>query len=156
MQGAGVTDPIISGVQTASREQPAALIPRRRRNRVLLFTKVCVLQNPSADARAFRVRGEPVAVASGGLDPANQRRDCRFVVCKGLRPSKCWCFTMTTSNPPNVSTAAERMRRHRQRRHDGLRCLRIELRKTEIEELVRRNFLTPEARNDRNTVLRGF
>ena len=34
---------------------------------------------------------------------------------------------------PRPSSAAERMRLHRQRRRDGLRCLVIELRATEIE-----------------------
>jgi hypothetical protein len=36
------------------------------------------------------------------------------------------------------SPAAERMRRHRQRRRDGLRCLTVELRDREIDELIRR------------------
>ena len=34
------------------------------------------------------------------------------------------------------SRAAARMRRHRDRRRDGLRCLTIELRETEIAELI--------------------
>jgi hypothetical protein len=34
------------------------------------------------------------------------------------------------------AAAAERMRRHRQRRRDGLRCLVIELRETEIDVLL--------------------
>ena len=37
---------------------------------------------------------------------------------------------------PRPNPAAERMRRHRQRRRDGLRCLMIELRETEIDVLV--------------------
>jgi hypothetical protein len=36
------------------------------------------------------------------------------------------------------SPAAERMRRHRDRRRDGLRCLTIELRETERDALIRR------------------
>jgi hypothetical protein len=46
------------------------------------------------------------------------------------------------------SPAAERMRRHRQRRRDGLRCLIIELRETEIEALIRSGLLKSEMRND--------
>ena len=46
------------------------------------------------------------------------------------------------------SPAAERMRRHRQRRRCGLTYLAIELRESEIEGLVRRGFLSPETRND--------
>jgi hypothetical protein len=34
------------------------------------------------------------------------------------------------------AAAAERMRRHRQRRRDGLRCLVIEVRETEIDVLL--------------------
>jgi hypothetical protein len=42
-----------------------------------------------------------------------------------------------TAAPATRSAAAERMRRHRERRRDGLRCLMIELRETEIDALVR-------------------
>jgi hypothetical protein len=38
--------------------------------------------------------------------------------------------------PTTRSEAAERMRRHRERRRDGLRCLTIELRETEIDALL--------------------
>ena len=44
--------------------------------------------------------------------------------------------TTMTDSIPRSSHAAERMRRHRQRRRDGLRCLTIELRETEIDALV--------------------
>jgi hypothetical protein len=47
------------------------------------------------------------------------------------------------------SPVASRMRLHRQRRRMGLRCIVIELRATEIGELVRRGLLTEDARNDR-------
>ena len=65
---------------------------------------------------------------------------------------------MTDSNatPPehaSRSPAAERMRRHRQRRRDGLRCLVIELRETEIEALIRRGLLKQETRHDANAIL---
>ena len=46
------------------------------------------------------------------------------------------------------SPAAERMRRHRERRREGLRCLTIELRETEIDALARDGFLKADARND--------
>jgi len=48
---------------------------------------------------------------------------------------------------PRPSLAAERMRRHRQRRRDGLRCLMVELRDSEIDELIRRGLLKSEMRN---------
>ena len=58
-----------------------------------------------------------------------------------------------TTNPPTstaapCSAAAERMRRHRERRRDGLRCLTIELRETEIDALAGKGFLKADARND--------
>jgi hypothetical protein len=51
------------------------------------------------------------------------------------------------------SPAAERMRRHRQRRRDGLRCLTVELREGEIDELIRRGLLKSEMRNDTAEVI---
>ena len=41
-------------------------------------------------------------------------------------------------------TAAERMRHHRKRRRNGLRCLRVVLHETEIDSLVNKGFLRPE------------
>ena len=46
------------------------------------------------------------------------------------------------------TAAAERMRAHRQRRRDGLRCLTIEVRETEIDALIRKGMLKADARND--------
>jgi hypothetical protein len=60
--------------------------------------------------------------------------------------------TPQTSEPVVSSPAAERMRRHRNRRRIGLRCLTIELRETEIERLSRKGFLKADARNDPNAV----
>jgi hypothetical protein len=57
-------------------------------------------------------------------------------------------LTNTTTSP-----AAERMRRSRQRRRDGLRSLRIELRETEIDKLIRSGFLDRASCNDANAVL---
>ena len=50
------------------------------------------------------------------------------------------------------TAAAERMRRHRQRRRDGLRCFMIELRETEIDALIRNGLLQPENRHDYDSV----
>jgi len=60
--------------------------------------------------------------------------------------------------PPSehLSPAAERMRRHRQRRRDGLRCLTIELRETEIDALIRKGLLKSETRNDPSAILRAI
>jgi hypothetical protein len=54
------------------------------------------------------------------------------------------------------SFAAERMRRHRQRRRDGLRCLMIELRETEIDALICKGLLKAETRNDTSAIIDGL
>ena len=51
------------------------------------------------------------------------------------------------------SFAAERMRRHRQRRREDLRCVIIELRETEIDALICKGFLKPETRNDTSAII---
>jgi hypothetical protein len=53
---------------------------------------------------------------------------------------------------PARSAAAERMRLHRERRRNGMRCLTIELHETEIDGLIRRGLLKPETRNDASAV----
>jgi len=73
------------------------------------------------------------------------------VVMSGIKLYK------VTTNPPTSasatrSTSAERMRTHRQRRRDGLRCVTIELRETEIEALARNGFLKTDARNDLRSI----
>ena len=60
-----------------------------------------------------------------------------------------------TATPPTerpCSAAAERMRLHRERRRNGMRCLTIELRETEIDALIREGLLKPETRNDPSAV----
>ena len=51
------------------------------------------------------------------------------------------------------SAAAERMRQHRERRRQGLRCLMIELRETEIDALVAMGLLRTEMRNDASAII---
>jgi hypothetical protein len=53
----------------------------------------------------------------------------------------------------SASHSAERMRRHRQRRRDGMRCLQLEIRDTEIDELIRRKWLKEETRNDKQSII---
>ena len=61
------------------------------------------------------------------------------------------------ATPPNArSAAAERMRLHRQRRKEALRCLTIELRETEVDVLIRRGLLEADARNDRLAVVNAL
>ena len=58
-----------------------------------------------------------------------------------------------TTEPAAPSAAAERMRRHRQRRRDGLRCLVVELRETEIDVLIRKGLLKRGTRNDTSAII---
>jgi hypothetical protein len=54
----------------------------------------------------------------------------------------------SSAQPASFTPAAERMRQHRQRRRDGLRCLIIELREAEIATLTFKGLLKPEMHND--------
>jgi hypothetical protein len=62
----------------------------------------------------------------------------------------------TVTLPSAPSSAALRMRRHRERRRDGLRCVTIELRETEVTALIRKRFLAENARNDLRAVKTAF
>ena len=59
----------------------------------------------------------------------------------------------SSAEPAARTAAAERMRRHRQRRRDGLRCLIIELRETEIDALIHKGLLKPEIRTVTSAVI---
>jgi hypothetical protein len=48
------------------------------------------------------------------------------------------------------------MRRHRQRRRDGLRTVTIQLREGEIEELVRKGLLKAEDQGNRIAIANAF
>jgi hypothetical protein len=61
--------------------------------------------------------------------------------------------TPPTKEPDARSAAAERMRRHRERRRMGLRCLMIEVRESEIDALVRAGLLERDTRNDANAII---
>jgi hypothetical protein len=56
-------------------------------------------------------------------------------------------MTSPPAEPVAPSPAAERMRRHRRRKKDRLRCLTIELREREVDALIRKGLLKPETRN---------
>ena len=56
----------------------------------------------------------------------------------------------------DLTPAATRMRRHRDRRRDGLRCLNIELRVTEIDALIKRGLLKSETRNDAKSIIEAL
>ena len=52
------------------------------------------------------------------------------------------------NEPPPHRSSADRMRLHRNRRRQRIRCVTIELHESEVEALVRKGWLTAEMRND--------
>jgi hypothetical protein len=62
----------------------------------------------------------------------------------------------SSAEPAIHTAAAERMRRHRQRRRDGLRCVMIELRETEIDALISSGLLAADDRQDYDSVQSAF
>jgi hypothetical protein len=61
-----------------------------------------------------------------------------------------------TAEPSALSLAAKRMRLHRYRRQQGLRCVTAELRETEIDTLVRMGLLKDEMRNDLKAIKKAL
>jgi hypothetical protein len=57
---------------------------------------------------------------------------------------------------PTPNAAAKRMRRYRQRRRDGLRCLTIQLRETEIEAPIHKGLLKFEMRHSKNAIINAL
>jgi hypothetical protein len=57
------------------------------------------------------------------------------------------------SDTTQRSPAAERMRLHRERKKNGMRCVMIELREMEIDALIRKGFLKADARNDTQVII---
>jgi hypothetical protein len=51
-----------------------------------------------------------------------------------------------------LSSSTQRMRVHRKRRHRGMRCVRIQVHMTEIDALIRKGYLDPKSRDDRDAV----
>lgn len=62
----------------------------------------------------------------------------------------------SSAEPAIRTAAAERMRRHRQRRRDGFRCLMIELRETEIDALITNGLLAAKNREDYDSLQSAF
>jgi hypothetical protein len=53
---------------------------------------------------------------------------------------------------PRLPSAAERMRRYRERRRRGLLCIKVQLRRTEVDALIARGLLEPADRQDRGVL----
>jgi len=65
-------------------------------------------------------------------------------------------LTAPTTEPVALSPAAQRMRLHRERRRQGLRCLTIQLRETEVDALIHKGMLNAEMRNDPTAVVEAL
>ena len=57
-----------------------------------------------------------------------------------------------TTEAPACSAAAERMRRSRERRRKGLRCIPFMVRDSEIDNLIKLELLDPALREDRAAI----
>jgi hypothetical protein len=57
---------------------------------------------------------------------------------------------------PSISAAAARMRRHRQRKREGLRLMQVLLRESEINALIVSGLLHEERRNDATDVAQAL
>lgn len=53
---------------------------------------------------------------------------------------------------PRLSPAAERMRRYRARRRRGLSCIKVQLRRSEVDALVASGLLEQTERQDRTAL----
>jgi hypothetical protein len=84
--------------------------------------------------------------------------NCSHIMCRQrsgvTRLSEPSRVTQTSGRlPGSRSGGALRMARHRKRRGDGLRCLRIEIREAEIDALIELGLLRNDARQNRNAIL---
>jgi hypothetical protein len=61
--------------------------------------------------------------------------------------------TATNLSAARSAAGAERVRAHRQRRREGLRCFTLEIRDSEVDALIRKQLLKPESRSDRNAII---
>ena len=60
---------------------------------------------------------------------------------------------MTTSESVSVvSAGARRMRWYRERRRRGLTCIKVDLRRSEVDALIARGLLQPAERDDRGAL----
>ena len=62
----------------------------------------------------------------------------------------------SATKPERRVAAAERMRLHRRRQRDGLRCVIVEVRESEVSVLIRIGLLAPETRHDPHAVRRAL
>jgi hypothetical protein len=53
---------------------------------------------------------------------------------------------------PRLSPGAQRMRRHRERRRRGLSCIKVQLRRSEVDGLIARKLLDRTQREDRSAI----
>jgi hypothetical protein len=53
---------------------------------------------------------------------------------------------------PRLSSGAQRMRRYRERRRRGLSCIKVQLRRSEVEALIACKLLEPTEQEDRRAL----
>jgi hypothetical protein len=63
---------------------------------------------------------------------------------------------MQNTGVPTVSAVAARMRRYRERLRDGLKCYVVQVRLSEIDELIRRGLLQDDHRDNPREVINAI
>jgi hypothetical protein len=113
--------------------------------------------------RRLRTWSQSVATCAGDNYPANNREarvekpPTSGIQCFTMSGSAdIWLCAMTNAPEPSISLGAARMRLHRKRRREGLRCLTILLRETKIEALIYWGYLKPEMRDSKNAILNAL
>jgi hypothetical protein len=61
-----------------------------------------------------------------------------------------------TEGVSSVSPGAQRMRCYRERRRRGLSCIRVQLRRSEVDALIACKLLEPTARDDRRALAKAL
>lgn len=124
---------------------------------------------PTRDGEAAREREMHARVhaeaAAAAVDPPvriraeamSERAEAISTGCRAVaEPSSAMrCKPSITEGAAAPSAAALRMRRHQERRRDGLRCMMVELRETEVTALIRKGLLD-DARYDLQAVKNAF
>src|SRR5262249_35909748 len=68
------------------------------------------------------------------------------------RPTSEPDMTTSSEGSPIVSAGAQRMRWYRERRRRGLTCIKVDLRRSEVDALIARGWLKPAEWQDRSAL----
>jgi hypothetical protein len=90
------------------------------------------------------------------IEDGRGEKQCPVASNTGLGMDQAEDKPIADPRQPQLSPAAERMRRSRERQREGLCCLQIEMRKSEIIALCRRGYLPSEQLSDRGAIINAL